>query len=150
MPNAHSRPQRRTLYPYDVVTSIDASKRLPHHSRYQHLTGYLGMFCSDTFKSNVKSLQGNMYCQLFCNRGNYRKTYPLKSKSEAHHALDSFIHDVGIPKEMLTDNDKELHLSEWGEYAVSVKSANSQLSLIGRGRIMLSSLVVRPNAKSEI
>ena len=86
-------------------------KTLPHHSQYQHLTDYLGMFCSDTFKSNVKSLWGNMYCQLFCNRGNYRKTYPLKSKSEAHHALDSFIHDVGIPEEMLTDNAKELHLS---------------------------------------
>ena len=25
-------------------------KTLPHHSRYKHLTGYLGMFCSDTFK----------------------------------------------------------------------------------------------------
>ena len=96
-------------------------KTLPHHSGYQHLTGYLGMFCSDTFKSNVKSLRGNMYYQLFCNRGNYRKTYPLKSKSEAHHALDSFIHDVGIPEEMLTDNAKELHLSEWGKICLKRK-----------------------------
>ena len=39
----------------------------------------------------------------------------MKKKSDAHHALDSFIHEVGIPEEILTDNAKELHLGEWGK-----------------------------------
>ena len=90
-------------------------KTTPHHLRYRHMTGYLGLFCSDTFKVNVTSLRGNKYSQLFCNRGNFSKCYSMKKKSDAHHALDSFIHDVGIPEEMLTDNAKELHLGEWGK-----------------------------------
>ena len=64
---------------------------------------------------NVISLRGNQYSQLFYNRGNYTRSYPLKRKGDAHHALDTFIHDVGIPEEMLTDNAKELHLGEWGK-----------------------------------
>ena len=73
------------------------------------------MFCSDTFKSNVLFLTGNQYSQLFCNRGNYTRSYHLKRKGNAHHALDTFIHDVGIPEEMLTNNAKELQLGEWGK-----------------------------------
>ena len=90
-------------------------KTTPHHLRYRHLTGYLGMFCSDTFNAKVKSLRGNTYTQLFCNRGNFTRCYSMKHKSDAHHALDTFIHEVGIPEEMLTDNAKELHLGEWGK-----------------------------------
>ena len=51
-------------------------KTIPHHLRYRHLSGYLGFFCSDTFKSNVKSLRGNKYTQLFCNRGNSPVVFP--------------------------------------------------------------------------
>ena len=90
-------------------------KTTPHHLRYRHMSGYLGMFCSDTFKANVTSLRGNKYSQLFYNRGNFTTCYPIKKKSDAHHALDSFIHDIGIPEEILTDNAGELHLGEWGK-----------------------------------
>ena len=86
-----------------------------HHTRYRQLGGYLGMFASDTFKSNVISTRGNKYSQLFCNRGNYCVSYPMKKKSHAPHALSRMIHEVGIPNELLTDGAKELTLGEWGD-----------------------------------
>ena len=86
-----------------------------HHTRYRQLGGYLGMFASDTFKSNVISTRGNRYIQLFCNRGNYSKSYPIKSKSHAHHALDTLIHEVGVPNELLTDGAKELTTGQWAK-----------------------------------
>jgi hypothetical protein len=89
-------------------------KTLAHQNRYNQLSGYLGKFCSDTFKSNVVSTRGNKTVQLFCNRGNYVKCYPMKSKGHAHHALDRLLHEVGIPSEMFTDGAKELTLSDWG------------------------------------
>ena len=70
------------------------------------------MFASDTFLSNVTSLRGNKYIQLFCNRGNYNVCYPLKKKEHAHHALDRFLHEVGVPREILTDGAKELIVPE--------------------------------------
>jgi hypothetical protein len=36
-------------------------KTLAHQNRYKQLSGYLGGFCSDTFKSNVESSRGNKY-----------------------------------------------------------------------------------------
>ena len=86
-----------------------------HQRQYKHLGGYLSKFCSDTFKSNVESTRGNKYIQLFSNRGNYATCYPIKTKAHAHHALDRFLHDVGIPTEMLTDGALELTQAEWSK-----------------------------------
>lgn len=86
-----------------------------HQNRYRQLGGYLSTFASDTFKSNVVSTRGNQYAQLFCNRGNFVKVYPIKSKSHAHHSLDRFLHEVGTPTEILTDGAKELTLGQWGK-----------------------------------
>ena len=88
-------------------------KTKAHQSRYRQLGGYLSHFASDTFKSNIKSTRGNTYTQLFCNRGNFVRCYPMKSKSHAHHALDRFIHEVGVPTELTTDGAKELTLGQW-------------------------------------
>ena len=85
-----------------------------HHTRYKQLGGYLGMFASDIFQANVVSLRGNKYTTLFCNRGNFCRTYPMKKKSDAPHSLDRFIHEVGVPNELLTDGAKELTLGKWG------------------------------------
>jgi hypothetical protein len=38
----------------------------------------------------------------------------MKKKSHAWHALDRFLHEVGIPSEMLTDGAQELVAAEWG------------------------------------
>lgn len=90
-------------------------KTSAHQRQYNQLGGYLSNFCSDTFKANCLSLRGNLYSQLFCNRGNYTKCYHMKEKSHAHHALDSFLHEVGIPTELHTDGAKELTLGQWGK-----------------------------------
>ena len=39
----------------------------------------------------------------------------MKSKSHAHHSLDRFLHEVGIPVEILTDGALELIKTEWGK-----------------------------------
>ena len=57
-----------------------------HRSRYRQLGGYLSTFASDTFSSKVKSLRGNNYVQLFCNRGNFVKSYPTKSLTRQIHS----------------------------------------------------------------
>lgn len=90
-------------------------KTRAHQNRYRQLGGYLAAFASDTFKSNVKSTRGNTYTQLFCNRGNFVRCFPMKSKSHAGHALDRFIHEVGVPREILTDGAKELIFADWGK-----------------------------------
>ena len=90
-------------------------KTSAHQRQYKQLGGYLSKFCSDTFKSNVLSTRGNKYVQLFSNRANYVSCYPMKAKSDASHALDRFIHDVGIPTEILTDGAGELTKKEWGK-----------------------------------
>ena len=90
-------------------------KTRAHQRQYRQLGGYLGNFCSDTFHSKIPSLRGNQYVQLFCNRGNFVFSCPMKLKSHAHNALDRFLHEVGIPVEMLTDGALELTKSEWGK-----------------------------------
>ena len=79
-------------------------KTTSRHVRYLNLTGFLGLFSSDTVKTKVKPLCGNKYTQLFCSRGNFSKYYLTKKKSDAHHSLDSFIYDVDIPEEILTNS----------------------------------------------
>ena len=92
-------------------------KTRAHQRQYRQLGGYLGNFCSDTFHSKIPSLRGNQYVQLFCNRGNFVFSCPMKLKSHAHNALDHFLHEVGIPVEMLADGALELTKSDWGKCA---------------------------------
>ena len=67
-------------------------RRMANKSRldYKRLSGYLSDFASDTFMSNVTSTRGNRYIQLFTNRGNYVRAYPMERKGQAHEALDNF------------------------------------------------------------
>ena len=39
----------------------------------------------------------------------------MKSKSHAHHTLGRFIHEIGVPTELLTDGAKELTLGQWNK-----------------------------------
>lgn len=88
-------------------------KTLPHQRLYHQLSGYLGLFASDTAKSNITSTRANKLIQVFANRGNYVKPYFMQMESEAPNTLDMFIHDVGLPPEILTDNAKVLSEGKW-------------------------------------
>ena len=92
-------------------------RRMANKSRldFHRLSGYLSDFASDTFFSNVVSLRGNKCVQLFANRGNYVKPYPIETKSQAHQALHKFFLEVGLPNSLLTDGALELRKTEWGK-----------------------------------
>ena len=96
--------------------NLTRRRRLGYNRRdYRKLSGYAGQFASDTFFSNVESLRGNKCIQLFCNKARFICSYPLKSKGEANNALIRFIHEVGVPSEILTDGARELIRSEWSK-----------------------------------
>jgi len=95
------------------------SKRLrtmPRQQLYKQISNTCtGKFASDTFLSNVTSLRGNKCVQLFTNRANFSKSYPMPARSSAPKALDRFLHEIGVPPELLTDNAPELVEGEWAK-----------------------------------
>ena len=84
-----------------------------HQRRYRQLWGHLSRFSTDTFQSKVKSLRGNKYFQLFCNQGTFTKPYCMKSRKDAHLALDKFLHEIGVPSELHSDGAEELVKGPW-------------------------------------
>ena len=84
-----------------------------HQKQYKQLGGYLSQFYSDTFFAGTKSVRGNTCVQLFANKGGFVKSYPLTEKSQACSALRRFLHEVGIPSSLMTDNALELAQGEW-------------------------------------
>ena len=72
--------------------------------RYRRLP--LDMF-TDTLKTKVPSRRGNKYCQVFgCSNG-WKRCFPMKAKSEAHHALSLLFQRDGVPPKMIMDGAKE-------------------------------------------
>jgi hypothetical protein len=69
---------------------------------------------SDTFFSIAKSVCGYSCAQVFTDGYCFSRLYPLKSKGDAHYALMQFIHEVGIPKNLLMDRAPEEMHGEWG------------------------------------
>jgi len=70
---------------------------------------------SDTLFSHVRSVRGFTCAQIFTDGHGFVRVYPMKGKSEAHHALMHFIHDVGVPRDLLTDQAPEEMRGEWGQ-----------------------------------
>ena len=60
---------------------------------------------SDTFFSNVNSIQGHKCGQLFVTEFEF---VPMKNKSEAGYALQDVIREIGIPNQIHSDGAKEL------------------------------------------
>jgi hypothetical protein len=73
---------------------------------------------SDTFKSNVKSTRGNVKTQGFVNGDTFCVYhFPITTEKDAHHGLMAYIHDVGIPAQVHTDNAKAETLGDWKKLA---------------------------------
>jgi hypothetical protein len=70
---------------------------------------------SDTFKSSVKSMNGNQYSQIFTNGKGWEHNHPMKLKSEAPIALQKAFKEFGLPEIMVTDRAPELTEGEWGK-----------------------------------
>jgi len=77
--------------------------------KYPHLRTNI---YSDTMFSSTKSCRGNTCGQLFVK---FSCFYPMDSKSGAGDALNEFVHDVGIPAILITDNVEEETLARWSE-----------------------------------
>ena len=75
-----------------------------------HFPTLWGQFYTDTMFSQMKLTRGNKAAQVFTNGLGYDCFYPQKTKSKADSALMLFIHDVGIPPVLVSDNaPEEIH-----------------------------------------
>ena len=97
-------------FAYSSISGPFTRRRRASHGRREHvkLSGHLSRFCTDTFTSNVTSLRGNKYTQLFTNRANFTKPYHMQTKSQAGDTFHRFIEEIGVPSEILSDGAKEL------------------------------------------
>ena len=90
---------------------VQRSGVMPLHKRYKtkfEQLRYQRLKCtlySDTFSSNVKLMRGNNKTQGFiCGDAFYVMHYPMKSESHAAQGLKDFVHQIGIPAQVHTDN----------------------------------------------
>ena len=72
--------------------------------RYRRLP--LDIF-TDTLITKVPSRRGNKYCQVFGASNGWKRCFPIKAKSEAHHALSLLFQRDGAPPRMIMDGAKE-------------------------------------------
>jgi hypothetical protein len=86
---------------------------MSHHQIHYH------WICSF---SKLKSLRGNTCAQVFVNDIDWTRAYPMKSKAEAHEALDLLFHREGVPAAVISDGAKEL---THGEFRRKVRSAGA-------------------------
>jgi hypothetical protein len=70
---------------------------------------------SDSMFGSIKSVRGYTCAQLFIDGHGFSRVYLMKSKGDAHHALMQFIHEIGVPKDLLTDGALEEMRGEWGQ-----------------------------------
>ncbi len=75
---------------------------------YNQLRGRHGRFYTDTCFSSDPTINGNAMAQIYTNDHGYSKVYPMKLRSQAHSTLSQFIHEVGIPSAILSDDALEL------------------------------------------
>ena len=75
-----------------------------YQRKYKRLGGSNDRFYTDTLFSKVKRITGETCAQLYTNRVGFTKLYPLITESKAHESLTTFIHEVGIPHELHSDN----------------------------------------------
>jgi hypothetical protein len=70
-------------------------------------------FYTDTLFGKIVSLRGNKCAQIFATAFAFIAAYPMKTKADAHFALDEVFRTVGVPTRMIPDNAKELTEGEF-------------------------------------
>ena len=76
-----------------------------------------------------ESVHGDTCAAVFCTKEGFMSIYPLKSKSLAGTALDTFIQDVGVPNELICDNAPEM-IGPNTEFAKHVRFWKIKMSTI--------------------
>ena len=85
---------------------------LPLARRYRadrmfHRKTLKGDWATDTMVARSKSLDGNLYAQVFANKGYFAKVYPMDKKSKCGDALKIFCREFGVPESLTFDGSKE-------------------------------------------
>ena len=62
----------------------------------------------------------------------------MKGKDHSPYALDRFLHEVGIPTELMTDGAKELIHGDWSKLCRKHIILKRILNPIAHGKIMLN------------
>jgi hypothetical protein len=96
---------RNVLHPYPIEKRFRTKQA---QFRYKQLSGRHGRFYTDTFFSNTPSINGCKMAQLYINDLTFTKVYPMKTKSQTSETLSAFIHYVGIPTIIHSDDANEL------------------------------------------
>ena len=98
---------RNVIHPYDkrYKTTFD-------HMRFPNLAS---KYYSDTMFTKLTSVRQNKMAQIFTDGKGDTHLYPLKRKAQVGSSLMSFIQDVGVPRDLVTDGAKEENLGEWQE-----------------------------------
>jgi hypothetical protein len=102
--------------------SIQGSHRLKHthyQLKYRHLRSSV---YTDTLFAKVKSLRQNTCGQIFCTDFQWQRFYPLRSKADAHLALDQLHRDVGVFQLIIPDNAMEMVEGEFKKKALRAGS----------------------------
>jgi hypothetical protein len=83
---------------------------------------------SDTLEAKTQSwFRKNRYAQVFSTSFQFVRAYPMKAKSDAHHALDLFAHQVGAPPSLIMDGSKEQQMGEFRRKARAMGTRVKQL-----------------------
>jgi hypothetical protein len=69
---------------------------------------------TDTMFSSNESVRGYTCTQVFMDGHFFCRVYPMRMKGDAPHALMMFIHEVGVPKTLLSDRAFEEMRGQWG------------------------------------
>ena len=97
----------------NVINSYDKQyKTTFDHMRFPTLAYN---YYSDTMFCKINSIRGITVAQVFIDGKGDIYVYPLERKSLICGSLMSFIHDIGIPRDLVTGGAKEETIGDWVE-----------------------------------
>ena len=100
---------RNVIHPYDK-----RYKTTFNHMRFPTLAS---KYYSDTMFTKIKSIRGHKMAQVFTDGKGDTHLYPLTEKAAVGSSLMTFIQDIGVPRDLVTDGAKEETLGTWLETA---------------------------------
>ena len=92
-----------------------------------------GTIYTNTMDGQRKSLDGNMYTQVFATDFHFSAVYLMDSKGMAGDALKQFIADYGVPDQIICDGSKE-QTKRWTTFMEQVRKHHIDLHTTEPGR----------------
>jgi hypothetical protein len=127
-------------------TSTEGSRRLKHTNyqlKYRHLRSAV---CTDTMFSKTKSLCNNTCGQIFCFDFHWQAFHPMKTKKDAHLALDKIHRDYSVFHTVIPDNAMEVTGGDFQHVEAYTHNQNLAESVIRDLRRMFQKAMRMTNA----